>query len=201
MERAAWNARYAGTELVWSIEPNRFVAEALAGPAPAGGRAVDVAAGEGRNAIWLAEQGWQATALDYAEVALAKAAELAAERGVALRTEVADATAWEPAPGSYELVLIAYLQLPVEQYRMVLERAARAVAAGGRLFIVGHDRSNLDGGWGGPKDPAVLRTPDEVAAVLRELGLTVRRAETVTRTVTTDEGERVAVDHVVDAGR
>lgn len=201
MDRATWNERYAGDEMVWSVEPNRFVAEALAGPAPAGGRAIDIAAGEGRNAIWLAEQGWQTTALDYAEVALAKAAKLAAARGVALRTVVADATIWEPEPGSFELVLIAYLQLPLEQYRMVLDRAVRAVAPGGRLFIVAHDRSNLDGGWGGPKDAAVLRTPEEVAAALRELGLTVRRAETVTRTVATDDGDRVAIDHVVDASR
>lgn len=201
MDRTAWNERYAGTDLVWSVEPNRFVAEALAGPAPAGGRAVDVAAGEGRNAIWLAEQGWDATALDYADVALAKAAKLAAQRGVALRTEVVDATVWEPAPRSFELVLIAYLQLPSAQYRSVLEHAVAALAPGGRLFIVAHDRANLDGGWGGPKDAAVLRTPEETAAILRELGLTVRRAETVSRPVTAEDGEHVAIDHVVDATR
>ena len=78
--REDWNTRYAQKELVWTAEPNRAFAAEVSGLAP--GRALDVACGEGRNAVWLAERGWQVTGVDFSEVALEKAATLAASRGV-----------------------------------------------------------------------------------------------------------------------
>jgi SAM-dependent methyltransferase len=137
--------------------PNQFVADLVADLTP--GRAIDLAAGEGRNAIWLAEQGWDATAVDFSEVAIGKAREIAERRGVAITTEVADLTAYEPSPGEYDLVVIAYLQIPAEQLDPVLARAAAAVAPGGTFLLVNHDRANLDGGYGGPQHPSVLTTP------------------------------------------
>ena len=77
MDADAWDERYAAAELVWSREPNQFVAAELADLPP--GTAVDLAAGEGRNAIWLAARGWAATAVDFSQVALDKGARLAAE--------------------------------------------------------------------------------------------------------------------------
>jgi len=82
VDRHDWDARYAETELVWSAEPNRFVETELAALAP--GRALDLAAGEGRNAIWLATRGWTVTVVDFSRVALEKASNLAA----AARTRV-----------------------------------------------------------------------------------------------------------------
>src|SRR5579875_1878471 len=78
MDRAEWDARYAGEELLWRAEPNQFLVEEVAELPP--GRALDVACGEGRNAIWLAEHGWNATGVDFSEVALAKARRLADQR-------------------------------------------------------------------------------------------------------------------------
>ena len=82
MDRHDWDARYAGEQLVWSAEPNRFLVAEVDGLPP--GRALDVACGEGRNAIWLAEHGWMVTAVDFSAVAIDKGRRLAAARDVAV---------------------------------------------------------------------------------------------------------------------
>lgn len=197
MDRHAWNERYRTSELVWTAQPNRFLVAEVAGLLP--GRVLDVAAGEGRNAVWLAEQGWDATAADYSEVAIAKAAELAASRGVDVTTVVADAT--EPLPGTavFDLVVVAYLQLPEPDRAAALANAAAAVASGGILLVIAHDETNLEHGYGGPQDPGVLTGPLAVAASLE--GFDIEKAERVEREVETVDGPRVAIDHVVRAHR
>lgn len=195
MDRDDWNERYRTKELVWTGEANRFVVAETADLPP--GRMLDLAAGEGRNAVWFAERGWQATAVDFSDVAMAKAAALAAARGVSIATEVADVTRYRAVPGGYDLVLICYLQVPAEDRKAAVTHAADAVAPGGTLLVVAHDRSNLDGGWGGPSSPDVQATPDEVRAMVEATGLAVTKAEVVERPVETPDGHRVAFDHVV----
>lgn len=199
MDRADWDARYAASDLVWGSGPNRFVVEEVEQLAP--GRALDVACGEGRNAIWLATLGWQVTAVDWSDVAVERGRRLAADRGVTVTWVVDDVLAWEPPPRAFDLVCFAYLQLPTAELERVLTAASSAVAPGGVLLDVAHDRSNLDGGHGGPQDPAVLATPDEVAAVLAAAGLVVERAEVVERVVDTPTQTKTALDHVVRARR
>jgi len=197
MDRDAWDARYQGDELVWRAEPNQFlVREVELLPA---GRALDLACGEGRNAVWLATRGWQVTGVDFSERGLEKARRLAADRGADVEWVAADLLAWNPPQGVYDLVIVFYLQLAAPARGVVLSKAAAAVAAGGTLLVVGHDLANLTDGYGGPQDPAVLFTPDDVASELD--GLRVDRAERVQRTVTTDAGDRVAVDALVRAVR
>jgi SAM-dependent methyltransferase len=163
---------------------------------------LDLAAGEGRNAIWLAEHGWTATAVDFSRVALEKAARLAASRGVALDVVEADVATYEPEARAYDLVLVAYLQTAPVARGAWLTRAVRALALGGTLLLVGHDRTNLDGGYGGPQDATVLTTPDELSAALAASGdLVIEKAQTVERRVETPDGPRVAIDHVVRARR
>jgi SAM-dependent methyltransferase len=197
MDRNNWNERYRTSELVWTAQPNQFLVTELAGLAP--GRALDLAAGEGRNAVWLAEHGWEATAADYSEVAIAKAEELAASRGVALETVVADATETLPGEPVFDLVVVAYLQLPEPDRSAALRNAAGAVTPGGTLLVIAHDESNLEYGYGGPQDPAVLTGPVAVAAALE--GFDIEKAERVEREVETADGLRVAIDHVVRARR
>lgn len=200
MDSAGWDERYRGSELVWRAEPNRFVEEELAGLKPVG-RAVDLAAGEGRNAVWLAERGWEVDAVDFSAVALEKAARLAAVRGVRLRTVHADLTAWEPSEPAYDLALIAYLHVPWPQLTGVLTRAATAVRQGGTLLLVGHDAANPEHGHGGPQDPRVLYTAGQVADVWRPYA-DILRAETVRRPVTDAEGRsHTALDALVRAVR
>ena len=195
MDRREWDRKYAGSELLWTAEPNRFlVAEVTGLPA---GRALDLACGEGRNAVWLAQQGWQVTAVDFSEVAIAKARRLAEAHEVEVAWLAADLLDYQPPAGTFELVILFYLQLPSEERRQVVRTAAEAVAPGGTFLLVAHDRRNLEDGYGGPKDAAVLYTPEEVVVDLD--GLEVERAELVKRPVETPEGERQALDALVRA--
>ena len=197
MDRHAWNERYRTRELVWTATPNRFVVEHVGDLPP--GRAIDVAAGEARNAVWLAEQGWRAMAVDFSEVALGKARELARSRNVIVETAVVDVV-HEPLPGGpYDLVLVAYLQLPAPERAAAMRHCVDALAPGGTFLAVAHDASNLAGGYGGPQDPTVLASPADVVDLLG--GLMVVSAAIVERPVETPDGERVAFDHVVRAVR
>ena len=184
MDAEAWDQRYAASELVWSREPNQFVAAELADLAP--GTAVDLAAGEGRNAIWLASRGWSATAVDFSQVALDKGAQLVDEAGIGLEGTVAwvcaDATTWQPAE-PVDLVVVAYLQLPAEDRRRAARGAVTMLRPGGTLLLVAHDSTNLTEGTGGPQDPSVLMTADDVLDDLSGLDVEVLRAERVAREV------------------
>jgi SAM-dependent methyltransferase len=195
--REDWNARYAQKELVWSAEPNRLFAAEVAALAP--GRALDLACGEGRNAVWLAEHGWRVTGVDFSDVALAKAAELAAARGVDVDWVVADVLEHAPERRAFDLVAMLYLQLPRDELRHAVRSAVDAVAPGGTLVVLAHDSTNLTAGHGGPKDAAVLYTAEDVVQELD--GLVVERAEAVERTVPLPEGEAVAIDAFVRAHR
>ena len=196
LDREGWNRRYAGSELLWSARPNRFL-EAEAGNLRPG-RALDLACGEGRNAVWLAEQGWQVTGVDFSEVALTKAARLAEERGVAVDWVLADLYEHVPPARAFDLVAVLYLHLPAPERKRALGHAADAVAPGGHALIVGHDLSNIEDGHGGPQDPAILFTPDDVAAELT--GLSVERAQRVRRPVGSAGGVE-AIDALVLATR
>lgn len=197
MDATGWDERYSTTDLVWTAEPNRTLVAEVGGLKP--GRALDIAAGEGRNAVWLASQGWQVTATDFSEVGLGKARALAEHIGVEIETVQADAT--EPIDGRFDLVVIMYLHLPAEARRIAVRNAASALDVGGTLLVVGHDSTNLDEGFGGPPDPTVLFTAEDIVADLEDSGLTVERAERIVRTVATEEGERRALDALYRARR
>ncbi|MBK9739830.1 MAG: class I SAM-dependent methyltransferase [Actinobacteria bacterium] len=203
MDSSHWDERYAASDLVWSATPNMWVEQLTADLTP--GTAVDLAGGEGRNALWLAERGWQATVVDFSQVALDRAQQWAAERLGAdahrLRTEQADLLAYAPPARAYDLVLVVYLQVPADQRRPVMRAAAEAVAPGGRLLIVAHDTENLSRGVGGPQAPEVLYSPADLLADLAGTGLTIDRAETVERPVQSEAGLRQALDALVVAIR
>jgi 2-polyprenyl-3-methyl-5-hydroxy-6-metoxy-1,4-benzoquinol methylase len=200
MDRNDWNERYAAQGLLWGAEPNRFVAEELRAVPPRG-RALDLACGEGRNAIWLAKLGWLVTAIDYSSVAIERARRLAAEQHVDVEWIEADITSFAPVAGAFQLVVIAYLHLPETSRRTVLAHAASALGPGGTLFMIGHARLNLTQGVGGPQRSELLWEPSEVRGEIATLGLTVQRAEHVRRPVETAEGVKDAIDTIVRAER
>jgi SAM-dependent methyltransferase len=197
VDSAGWDTRYRASDLVWGGEPNRFVAEEFTGTPP--GRALDLGAGEGRNAIWLAGLGWQVTAVDFSAVAVDRARRLAERQGVTVDWVVADLRDYQPAPGAFDAVVVAYLHLPPADLNVVLGRAAKALAPGGRILVAGHDVTNIDHGIGGPQDPGVLHTPRGIVAALP--GLSVRRADRVRRPVATEQGVVDAIDTLVCAVR
>lgn len=185
MDARAWDERYAASELVWSARPNQFVERELADLRP--GRAVDVAAGEGRNALWLADRGWEVTAVDFSLTGLDKGRELQTRhpRGRDLHIDWVHADVLEHDLGreAFDLALLAYLQLPPEQRAEAVRRAFLSVADGGTFFLVAHDSTNLTEGTGGPQDPAVLFTAEDVLADLDGERFEVHVADRVERVV------------------
>ena len=197
LTRQEWDDRYATTELIWGAEPNQFLVREVA-DLPAG-TALDLATGEGRNAIWLARRGWEVTGVDFSAVALSKGREIAADLEVSIEWVEADVTRYEPEPAAYDLVTILYLHLERPARRKALAAASRAVAPGGTLLIVGHDLDNLTRGYGGPQDPTRLWVAAE--AVEEIVGLEIEQAGQVVRLVDTDAGSVEAIDTLIRARR
>jgi SAM-dependent methyltransferase len=195
VRREDWDRRYAATENLWSAKPNRFLVAEVEELPP--GRALDLACGEGQNTIWLAELGWKVVGIDYSEVAITKARARAERDGVSVEFAVGDLVEYEPEHEAFDLVLLLYLHLPPDERRLVLERASAAVAPGGTLLLVGHDLTNMTDGVGGPSDPTIHVTPDQVAGELP--GLEIEKAERVYRDVRGED--RPAIDALVRARR
>jgi SAM-dependent methyltransferase len=200
VDRRRWDEKYAGIEFQPALPPSQFVAAELTGLAP--GRALDLAAGHGRHTVWLAEHGWQVTAVDFSRVGLDKARKLSAARGIGddqVDWVVADLDDYRPAREAFDLVLMAYFQVGAELRAKVLAEAATALAPGGTLLAVGHDLTNLAEGVGGPRYPDVLYTPEGITAELR--GLRIVRAGRVRRVVEHDGSPATAIDTLVRAER
>lgn len=186
MDAEGWNDRYRASELVWSAGPNQFVEAELAGLPP--GRALDLAAGEGRNAIWLARQGWQVTAVDFAQAGLDKGRTLGV--GLDIAWVCADATTWQRGPDdpAYDVSVLAYLQVSAADRRAAVRNAYAALRDGGTFLLVAHDSTNLTEGTGGPQDPSVLMTAEDVLTDLGGETFEVQRAGRVGRLVRQADG-------------
>lgn len=192
MDAEAWDDRYRAADRLWSSTPNIFVAERLADREP--GVGLDLASGEGRNAVWLAERGWDMTAVDFSSVAL--------DRGRAISDQVefieADVLSWEPGQ-TFDLVLIAYLQIEAEPLSDLVFRAREWLNEDGELFMVGHDISNLDEGVGGPQVAELLWDLDLMLEWLGDLRLI--EGGVVERPVEVDGDIRFALDTLIRAQR
>ena len=161
-----WDSRYAGSDRVWSAAPNAWVARAIRGWFT--GRALDLGAGEGRHAVWLAALGWQVTAVDFSAVGIERGRYGAQEVGVDVDWVVADVRTWEPPAGAtFDLVLVAFLHLEDD----VIARARGWLAPGGALFVLGHALRNLTEGVGGPQDARLLHTEGEYRAASEGLAV------------------------------
>ena len=184
MDAQGWNERYVKSERVFSAEPNPLVAE-LAGPLPPG-RALDLAAGEGRHALWLAQRGWQVTAVDFSEVGLDKGRRAAEADGLAVEWVLADVRSYRPAT-AFDLVLMSFYHPDFSERPRVFSTAAGAVAPGGHLLVVGRHLNDLgrDGGRG-PRDSARRYTPEQLAGAFPGIELT--RCEPRTRLIEGDDG-------------
>lgn len=196
-EAASWAERHAAAAMAWDTTPNQFVVAACRKLRP--GRALDLGAGEGANAVWLAGRGWQVTAVERGTVEVGRIQSHSALLNHPVDAIVGDAVGYRPRPQTFDLILLSYLQLPEHQLRQAFHNVVPGLAPGGRVLVVAHDASNLDQGWGGPRDPSLLTTPEVVAGLLAGLGLEVLRAEVVRREVPTEVGFHVALDHVVEA--
>jgi len=198
-DAASWAERHAAAAMAWDTTPNQFVVAACRKLRP--GRALDLGAGEGANAVWLAGRGWKVTAVERGTVEVGRIQSHSALLNHPVDAIVGDAVDYRPRPATFDLILLSYLQLSERQMRIVFQNVAPGLADGGRVLVVAHDASNIAHGWGGPADPNLLMTPQTVAALLTDLGLEVHRAEVVRREVLTPGGLRFAYDHIVEAVR
>ncbi len=159
-----WNEIWADTEDCGSGS-DEILADQVRRLTP--GRALDVGCGTGANAVWLATQGWQVTAVDYSVVAIQKGKRLAAERGVNLEFVVADASQYQPQ-GNYDLITCFYIQLFPQHRVGMLANMSEALAPGGTFLLVSHDKSGPPDGWS-EDDLLSLTTPEEIVAELGDL--------------------------------
>ena len=201
-----WNERYAGSALTWSAGPNLTVQELVDPLAP--GRALDVACGEGRNALWLAEKGWTVDAFDFSPVGIEKAQRIAERRGASVNFLVADALGLDAAgsalmPASYDLVVVAFLHTSPGERSHWLPAVISRVRPGGHFLYIAHDPDNIIHGTGGPQDPALLVSAEALTAWLPAWQIIEAGTRKRLTTVESGHGEqgREAIDTVVFAKR
>lgn len=167
-DAAYWDERYRSASALWSGQPNVWLVAETGALEP--GRALEMGCGEGADAIWLAQRGWQVTAVDISAVALdraaARAAAEAAEAAGRITWRPADLTEWAPDAGRYDLVTMHFVHLPPRLREMAFARLGAAVAPGGTLLVVGHHPRDLQLEGIGPREPELFFTGDDVVASL-----------------------------------
>ncbi len=173
MDVEFWNARYAGDGFVYGTEPNDFVA-AVADRIPPG-PVLCLAEGEGRNAVWLAARGHAVTAVDQAEIALAKAQGLAAARGVKIETVAADLAAYRLAPGAWAGIVAIWAHLPPALRRTVHGQVVRGLQPGGAFVLEAYTPAQLAHDTGGPREVAMLMTAAQLRGELAGLDFEILR--------------------------
>lgn len=201
MDAAYWDAKYDTDEFIYTKIENRFVKEFCAKLAP--GKAIDLAGGEGRNTVWLASLGWTVENIDISSKALAKSAQFAAEAGVSDRCTETLATpeGFESATAPVDLAVVGYLQIAMPDLANSIAQVARCLKLGGILIGVWHARENLDGGFGGPQNPLVLPTANELVIMAQAAGLEVDVCENRDGQIQTKDGLKPSVTVVLKAHR
>jgi thioredoxin reductase len=202
-EEAAWNERYRAKPAIWSGRPNQQLVAEAAGLTP--GRALDVGSGEGADAIWLAERGWQVTAADISATAIERGAARAAAAGPDIAGKInwvhADLREASLPGGPYDLVSSHFMHLPGVAREDLFARLAAAVAAGGTLLIVGHHPSDLRTVAHRMHFPDMMYTAEEVAASLDPAAWEVLAADTRPRTAADPDGREVSIRDAVLVAR
>jgi SAM-dependent methyltransferase len=192
-DAAFWDAMYRKHHAPWDGEPNPFLPEDLADLAP--GTALDVACGEGSDAIWLAKRGWRVTAVDISDVALERGR--AADLDQQVTWIQADLLDWQPPANAYDLISVHFLHFPPAERPAFFGRLAQAVRPGGTLLVVAHHPSDLETTIGRPPIPDLFFTADDVAASLAPGGWEILVGGTRPRSATDREGRTVTIHDMV----
>ena len=194
-----WNAKFAVPEFIYTTTANQFVVALASELTP--GTAIDLAGGEGRNTVWLAEQGWRAENVDIAQAGLDKTRQLAQDRGVTERvlTTLGSGPSFKAQLAPADLGVIAYLQAPRGIVAESIANLASQLKPGGHLIGVWHALENLTEGFGGPRDPEILPTAPDIVAVCEANGLTVETCENRDGKIQTKEGLKPSITLVLRA--
>jgi SAM-dependent methyltransferase len=194
-----WEQRYRSNPSVWSGNPNTHLISEVSDLTP--GTALDVGAGEGADALWLAGRGWQVIAIDISTVALDRGAGHASEAGTEVAARInwlhADLTTWVPPPMTYDLVSAQFMHLPKPQREAMVARLATSVAAGGTLLIVGHHPSDLQTTIPRPPMPELFFTAAEIADTLKPEQWDILASDARPRNATDPDGRPVTIHDAV----
>lgn len=199
-KRDLWNERYAAKDLIWSAGPNQLFASEVETLTP--GKAVDIACGEGRNAIWLAEQGWEVTAIDFSDVAVDKGRQIAEKRGVNVSWIADDVSTRKLPEEEYDLVAVLYLHTGESERKKWLQNVLHCVKPSGTFIYIAHDPSNIDNGVGGPQDIAFLPAVADITGAMS--AFQIETARVMERPVVNDPGhgkelKGIALDSLIRA--
>ena len=196
---AYWDAKYSTDDFIYTKTANRFIVEFCEPLQP--GKAIDLAGGEGRNTVWLAEQGWTVENVDISAIGLKKCEAFARERGVSdrVKTLCASGANFSSTLAPVDLGIVPYLQVPGELLAASLKNLVAQIKSGGRLVGVWHALENLQGGFGGPQDPQVLPSVESMTRLLTTLNLDVAVCELRDGQVQTKDGLKPSITLVVSA--
>jgi hypothetical protein len=182
--RAMWNERYGADEYFYGTEPNGFLRETAA-TLPRG-RALCLAEGEGRNAVWLAEEGFEVHTVDISTAGVDKTLRLAASRGVTVDAHVGDLNEWEIEPDSWDLIVSIFAHTPSSLRRRIHRAVVDGLAPGGTFILEAYTPDQIPLATGGPKDPDMMPT---AALLTDELsGLEILLSRETTREVVEGAG-------------
>ncbi|MGO3467272.1 class I SAM-dependent methyltransferase [Psychrobacter sp.] len=138
-----WDERYSGTEFAFGTEPNDFLRETFE-QIPAGGRVLCLAEGEGRNAVFLAEQGYDVTAMDMSEVGLIKAVQLAKDRGVTITTQVADLADYQFGTDKWDAIVSIWAHVPDKVRQYIHTQVVTALKPNGVFIVEAYTERQLE---------------------------------------------------------
>jgi len=159
-----WQQRFAAPGYLFGTAPNAFL-KSQDGLLRKGAKALAIADGEGRNGVFLAEQGLDVLSVDYSPVAQEKAKALARERGVSLRFELGDMTNWRWPPAEFDVVAAIFVQFATPPQRTQMFAGIKhTLKPGGLLLMQGYRPKQLDYKTGGPSDVTRLYTRDMLEA-------------------------------------
>ena len=195
-----WNEKFSATdELVYTETVNRFVKELSEGLKP--GKMIDLAGGEGRNAVYFAELGWQVENIDISNVGLTKFLKFAEERGVTEKVfaNCADATGFESVLTPVDLGVVAYLQINQEDLADALDCLIENIRKGGVLFGVWHSRANLGSAYSGQQNPDLLADIDEIREIMADQPVEIELLENLEGQIQTKDGLKPSVTLVLRA--
>jgi len=168
---ARWEERFSIGEYLFGEGPNSYLASKAALLAK-GSRALSIADGEGRNSVWLAEQGLRVDAFDFSPTGVKKAMRLARNRGVHVNFNVSEMFQWNWAPSTYDLVAAIFIQFltPPERERL-LSLIKRTLTPGGLFILQGYGLEQLKYGTGGPSEPDQLYTEPMIREALADMDI------------------------------
>ena len=165
--RDFWNEKFANTEYAYGTEPNEFLAASVAKLKP--GAALSLAEGEGRNSVWLAQQGFTVSSIEQSEKGVAKTLRLALQRGVIVMAERGELETFHIQPNSWDLIVSVYAHTPQELRRKLHRQVVAGLKPGGVFVLEAYTPAQIPNNTGGPKDASLMPTAELLRSELNGL--------------------------------